>query len=48
MLLRHGTTRMRAEEILRKGPDPRFREPGSMGAAGSFWTAPAKRQVRHW
>jgi hypothetical protein len=41
VLLRHGTTRKRAEAILEKGPDPHFREPGSQEAAGSFWTTPA-------
>jgi hypothetical protein len=40
VLLRHGTTRKRAEAILRNGPDPHFREPGSQEPAGSFWAAP--------
>lgn len=37
--LRHGTTRQRAEAILRNGPDPNFREPGSLEKAGGFSTA---------
>lgn len=28
MILLHGTTRRRAEEIVRHGPNPRFQEPG--------------------
>jgi len=28
-ILRHGTTRQRAESILKNGPDPNFREPGA-------------------
>jgi hypothetical protein len=37
--LRHGTTRRRAEAILRDGPDPNFREPGSSERAEGFSTA---------
>ncbi len=37
--LRHGTTRRRAEAILRDGPDPNFREPGSPIRAEGFSTA---------
>lgn len=37
--LRHGTTRQRAEAILRKGPDPNFREPGGPEAARGLSTA---------
>ena len=39
VLLRHGSTRRRAEAILRGGPDPDFKEPGSSDAAGGFSTA---------
>jgi len=40
MLLRHGTTRQRAQAILRDGPDPRYVEgPGRTPAEG-FSTAP--------
>lgn len=28
MILRHGTTRVRADQILREGPNTRFQEPG--------------------
>ena len=31
MILLHGTTRRRAEQILEHGPDPRYREPGGLG-----------------
>jgi hypothetical protein len=42
VLLRHGTTRKRAESILRNGPNPRFREPDSGLVRGAaFSTAPA-------
>src|SRR5947209_6422979 len=36
----HGTTRYRAEAILRGGPDADFLEPGSFDKAGGFSTAP--------
>src|SRR5436309_10247612 len=36
----HGTTRRRAEAILRGGPDANFLEPGSFDKAGGFSTAP--------
>ncbi len=39
VLLRHGTTRQRAEAIFRDGPDPSFREPGGFGTAEGFSTA---------
>jgi hypothetical protein len=39
-LLRHGTTRRRAEAILRDGPNPNFLEPGSQEKAGRFSAAP--------
>jgi hypothetical protein len=35
-VLRHGTTRRRAEAILRGGPDPDFVEPGGTGRAEGF------------
>ena len=38
MPLRHGTTRRRAEAILRGGPDPSFQEPGGLDTAGGFST----------
>ncbi len=37
--LRHGTTRLRAEAILRDGPDPNFMEPGGLDRAEAFSTA---------
>ena len=37
--LRHGTTRQRAEAILRDGPNPNFREPGGSDTAEGFSTA---------
>jgi len=37
--LRHGTTRRRAEAILRDGPDPNYKEPGSSEPAEGFSTA---------
>ena len=39
-ILLHGTTRRRAEQILKQGPDPEFVEPASetIGVAGSFST----------
>ena len=36
--LRHGTTRHRAEAILRNGPDPNFKEPGGSDTAEGFST----------
>ena len=36
MILLHGTTRARAEQILRNGPNPRFREPGGIVANDGF------------
>jgi hypothetical protein len=36
MLLHHGTTRTRAEAIMKDGPDPDFREPGEITTAGGF------------
>jgi hypothetical protein len=38
--LRHGTTRQRAEAILKNGPDPNFKEPGGIDPARGFSTAP--------
>jgi hypothetical protein len=35
----HGTTRRRAEAILRDSPDPDFLEPGGFDPAGGFSTA---------
>jgi hypothetical protein len=39
-ILLHGTTRRRAEKILRDGPDPDYREPGSSDKVRGFSTAP--------
>src|SRR5713226_9246054 len=39
-VLWHGTTRLRADAILRHGPDPNFLEPGALDKAGGFSTAP--------
>lgn len=39
-VLRHGTTRKRAEAILRDGPDPDYVEPASPYRAEGFSTAP--------
>ncbi len=39
-VLWHGTTRRRAEAILRDGPDPGFLEPDGLLIAGGFSTAP--------
>ena len=36
MILLHGTTRQRAEQILKTGPDPRYREPGGLAWADGF------------
>ena len=38
MILLHGTTLRRAEQILDLGPDPRFREPGGRATADGFST----------
>lgn len=38
-ILWHGTTRRRAEAILRDGPDRNFTEPGSLNKAEGFSTA---------
>jgi hypothetical protein len=40
VLLLHGTTRQRAESIVKNGPDARYREPNGTTADG-FSTAPA-------
>jgi len=39
-ILWRGTTRRRAEAIMRDGPNPRFREPSAPDPAGGFSTAP--------
>lgn len=39
IVLRHGTTRKRAEAILLNGPDPTFIEPGGSPPASGFSTA---------
>ncbi len=36
MILRHGTTRRRAERILDQGPDTRFQEPGGQAWDDGF------------
>jgi hypothetical protein len=36
MILLHGTTRARAEQILVEGPDPHFQEPGGQLSSGGF------------
>jgi hypothetical protein len=36
MILLHGTTRRRAEQILALGPDPSFREPGGLALEDGF------------
>ena len=36
MILLHGTTGRRAEQILAHGPDPRFREPGGLATEDGF------------
>jgi hypothetical protein len=38
-VLHHGTTRRRAEAILKDGPDPFFQEPGGLEFARGFSTA---------
>jgi hypothetical protein len=40
VLLRHGTTRRRAEAISQNGPDASFREPGSEELAFGFSAVP--------
>jgi hypothetical protein len=37
-ILRHGTTRRRADRILTNGPDPEFVEPGGQARAEGFST----------
>jgi hypothetical protein len=39
VLLRHGTTRHRAEAIVRNGPDPNYKQPGDPLPAAGFSTA---------
>ena len=41
LLLHHGTTRQRAEAIVRNGPDPDFREKNQQCPSEGFSTAPA-------
>lgn len=36
MILLHGTTRQRAEAILRDGPNPRYHEPGGLTTEDGF------------
>ena len=36
MILFHGTTRVRAEQILQGGPDPHFLEPGGQAGEDGF------------
>ncbi len=36
MILMHGTTRVRAEQILQHGPNPHFREPGGQECEEGF------------
>jgi hypothetical protein len=36
MILLHGTTRTRAEQILQRGPDPQFQEPGGQAWDDGF------------
>jgi hypothetical protein len=36
MILLHGTTRARAEQILQHGPDPHFQEPGGQVGEDGF------------
>ena len=38
MILLHGTTRVRAEQILQYGPDPHFKEPGGQPGNEGFST----------
>jgi hypothetical protein len=41
-ILRHGTTRKRAEAILKDGPNPLFVEPGGLTPEKAFSAAPAE------
>lgn len=36
MILLHGTTRLRAELIVKQGPNPRFQEPGGQASNDGF------------
>lgn len=36
MILMHGTTRWRAEQLFQRGPDPTFQEPGGSGSNDGF------------
>src|SRR5438132_1472962 len=45
IVLWHGTTRRRAEAIMRNGPDPNFREPGGGIRAEGFSTT---RRQQAW
>jgi hypothetical protein len=36
MILLHGTTRLRAEQIVQLGPNPHFQEPGGQGGDDGF------------
>jgi hypothetical protein len=36
MILLHGTTRRRAEQIVQRGPDPRYPEPGGRPTEDGF------------
>jgi hypothetical protein len=47
MFLHHGTTRQRAEAILRDGPDPDYREPGGLTPADGFSLARPGGRVQH-
>ena len=40
ILLRHGTTRRRAENIIKNGPDPHFLEPGGLDEAVGLSVTP--------
>jgi hypothetical protein len=40
-ILRHGTTRQRADAILKAGPDPNFLEPGGFDPARGFSIYPS-------
>lgn len=42
VILRHGTTRDRADSIMRHGPNPNFTEPGGLDPARGFSTCPAQ------
>ena len=41
-ILRHGTTRLRADSIVQNGPNPNFCEPGGVDPARGFSTCPAQ------